>query len=83
MGRDILWDDIEDPSVAGVDIKDAPDFSDAFILIAWWGDTGHVLSDEELEQLNNKYPDKVNQLAHEEAYGIRFRNFLRLTIDFT
>jgi hypothetical protein len=39
--------------VDGVDTRDAPDFSDAFISYAEWSDSGEALTEEELEELNS------------------------------
>lgn len=38
--------------VEGIDMRDAPDFCDAFISYAEWSDTGEPLTDDELEELN-------------------------------
>ena len=43
---------ITDAEVDDIDTKDAPDFCDAFIASARWEDTGELLSDPELEELN-------------------------------
>ena len=47
-----------------VDGNDYPDFSDAYISSATFED-GIPLSEEELEELNNKYPELVNDMAQE------------------
>lgn len=39
--------------VGGLDMADYPDFSDAYITYAEWGDTGLPLNGEELDQLND------------------------------
>ena len=44
---------ITDAEVDDIDTKDAPDFSDAFIASARWEDTGELLSEPELEELND------------------------------
>jgi hypothetical protein len=44
---------ITDIEVEDIDTKDAPDFCDAFIASARWEDTGELLSEPELEDLNN------------------------------
>ena len=43
---------ITDVEVDDIDTKDAPDFCDAFIASARWEDTGELLSEPELEELN-------------------------------
>ena len=44
---------ITDAEVDDIDTKDAPDFCDAFIASARWEDTGELLSEPELEELND------------------------------
>ena len=44
---------ITDVEVDDIDTKDAPDFCDAFIASARWEDTGELLSEPELEELND------------------------------
>ena len=44
---------ITDVVVEDIDTKDAPDFCDAFIASARWEDTGELLSEPELEELND------------------------------
>ena len=44
---------ITDVEVEDIDTKDAPDFCDAFIASARWEDTGELLSEPELEELND------------------------------
>ena len=48
LGRTITDVEVED-----IDTKDAPDFCDAYISSARWEDTGELLSDPELEELND------------------------------
>ena len=49
--------------VDGVDARDYPKFCDAFIAYAEYKD-GTILTETELEQLTNDYPDLVNELAY-------------------
>lgn len=35
------------------DSRDYPEFSDAFIVTAFWKDSGKELTDEELDEVNN------------------------------
>jgi len=51
----------------GVDLKDYPHYTDAFIAHAVWKDSGQALSDAELEELNNNYQDFVHRHANEHA----------------
>jgi len=41
-----------DIEVDGIDTKDYPDFSDAYISSASWTETGVPLTDEELDELS-------------------------------
>ena len=45
---------ITDVEVEDIDTKDAPDFCDAFIASARWEDTGELLSEPKLEELNEE-----------------------------
>ena len=51
--------------VDGVDSRDYPDFSDAFISYAEYIDDGGELIDSELEELQNQYPELAAELAFE------------------
>lgn len=55
---------VRDVEVGGVDPRDYPDFSDAYFESASYSD-GTPLTDSELDQLQDLYPDVVNQLAFE------------------
>ena len=44
--------EVTDVEVEDVDPKDYPDFCDAFIASARWGDTGEDLTEAELNALN-------------------------------
>jgi hypothetical protein len=56
---------VTDFEVEDVDPRDYPDFCDAHIAYACYADTGTPLDDSELEELNNSYPELVNELAFE------------------
>jgi len=55
--------DIENIEVDGVDTKDYPDFSDAFFSYAIYKDTGIELTEDELEQLAEDYPERLTEMA--------------------
>ena len=59
-GRKVVDVEIED-----VDPRDYPDFCDAHFSRAVFEDTGEELSDEEIEELNEAYPEVVNEMAFE------------------
>lgn len=56
---------VVDAQVDGVDTRDYPDFCDAYFCYAVYEDTGDELTDAELEELNNSYPEVVNEMAYE------------------
>ena len=60
---------VEDLEIDGVDPRDYPDFSDAYIASARWADTGEPLGDQELDLLNEQYPEVVGELAYEQCVG--------------
>lgn len=53
--------------LVGVDLKDYPDFCDAYVSYAEWDD-GTPLNEEELDALHDTHGDLINQLAHEAIY---------------
>lgn len=53
--------------IDGVDVRDRPDFSDAYISYAEFED-GTALTDTELDTLTDNNADLVNELAHESLY---------------
>ena len=59
------WDDVENVVVGGVVAEDYPDFCDAYFVSAFCIKTDKPLSDDEVEELTDRFPDKVNELAHE------------------
>lgn len=57
--------DIEELAVDGVDRKDHPDFSDAHFSDARWKKSRALLTEAELNQLTEEFPDLLNEMAHE------------------
>jgi len=55
-------------TVDGVNCKDYPDFSDSHFDDGYWEDDGEQLSNHELEQLLDYYPDVANEMAHERYH---------------
>jgi hypothetical protein len=55
---------VEDVEIDGVDTNDYPDFCDAHFTSAIFED-GTELTEEELEELQNLYPEVVNEKAFE------------------
>jgi len=56
--------DVNSIEIDGVEMYDYPDFSDAYVINATFED-GIDLTDTELEELQEEYPDLVHELAHE------------------
>lgn len=59
---------IKNIEIAGVDMTDFPDFSDAYIAYAEFIDSGVPLTDAELDSITNRHPDVVNALAHDSTH---------------
>lgn len=62
-GRVVEVDGVED-----VDPRDYPDFCDAHFVGAVFVDTGEELSEEEYEELNEKYADVLWEMAYESLH---------------
>jgi hypothetical protein len=62
-GRQIIDIEVDD-----IDTRDYPDFCDAFIASAMWEDTGELLTDDELDAINED-KDLVWDAAHNTIYG--------------
>ena len=56
-------EDVTDLEVDGVETDDYPDFSNAFFCSGWYN--GRELTDEELNDLGDNYPEKLNEMAYE------------------
>jgi hypothetical protein len=57
--------DVYDIEIDGVDTRDYPDFCDAFFAAARWIATDKELTDDELDELGDNYPDFLNEMAYE------------------
>ena len=64
-GKEINFDSIE---IDGVDRRDHPDYSDAYISYAEYED-GTPVPDELLDQLTDEHSDVVNQKANDSMYS--------------
>ena len=58
---------VVNPEVDGVDLKDYPDFCDAYFSYAEFAN-GVKLTDEELDELTDTYADVVNAMAVETLH---------------
>lgn len=59
--------DMASLSVEGVDSRDYPDFCDAYLIGGTYMD-GTALTDEEMDDLCDKYPDIVNEMAYDSLH---------------
>ena len=62
---------LTDLEIDGVDMKDYPDFCDAFIAsgyVTTWDDECRELTDEEIDYINEENPDLLNELAHDSLH---------------
>lgn len=55
-----------DVAVDGVDMSDYPDFCDAYFYTGFYED-GTELTDNELEELGQEYPEVLNEMAFESC----------------
>ena len=60
---------LADVVIEGVDMKDYPDFCDAYIESAEWADTGLPLTEDELDNLNENESEYIQEKAHESIHG--------------
>jgi len=60
--------DLVDIQVEGVDAKDYPKFTDAYITHAFNKKTNKELTEKELDYLNDNYSDFIHEQAHESVF---------------
>ena len=58
---------VVDATVDGIDMKDYPDFCDAYFDSAFYED-GTVLSDDELIDLTDKNFDQLHEMIYDSIY---------------
>lgn len=63
MKRQIDIKYIYDIEVDGVNTTDYPDFCDAYFSAARWEDTDEELTESELDELADLYPEMLNEMA--------------------
>lgn len=59
--------DMASLSVEDVDSRDYPDFCDAYLIGGVYED-GTPLTDEEMDELGEKYPELVNEMAYDSLH---------------
>ena len=57
---------VVDVEIDGVDTTDYPDFCDAYFCAGYYED-GTELTDEELEELGEAYPEVIGEMAFESC----------------
>ena len=57
-----------DVQIDGINMYDYPDFVDAYVSFAI-DEEGNILTDEQLDQLAEDYPEWVQEMAHDEIMG--------------
>ena len=67
MKREVNIKDIYDIEVDGVDTRDYPDFCDAYFSAARWIDNDEELTEDELDELSDTYPEVLNEMAYESC----------------
>jgi hypothetical protein len=55
--------------IDGVDHRDYPDYSDAYFSYAEFADNGAELTESELEELTEAYPETINEMAYKDSCG--------------
>jgi hypothetical protein len=57
--------EFENLEIDGVDNRDYPDFCDAFFSAGWHIKEDRELTDDELIQIGEDYPELLNEMAYE------------------
>ena len=63
---DIHERDLQNIELSGIDLKDYPDFCDAYISYCEIED--RVATDNELDYINENFDELINRLVHEEVF---------------
>jgi hypothetical protein len=58
---------VVDARVDGIDLRDYPDFCDAYFESALYED-GTALTDDELEQLGDQNPEALHEMIYDQLY---------------
>lgn len=61
--------DVASIEIEGIDGRDYPDFSDAFVCAANWDD-GTPLTEDELNELESQHPDLVYERISDVAFNM-------------
>ena len=63
--KNITIKDVENLCVDNVDTRDYPDFCDAYFCEGWHISEDRELTEDELIQLSDDYPEVLNEMAYE------------------
>lgn len=70
---------VTDLEIDGIDTKDAPKFCDAYFSYGVCKHCGKELTDSELDELTENYPETLNEMAIQDCVGRAEANYDRLT----
>jgi hypothetical protein len=59
---------VVDATVDGIDMRDYPDFCDAYFDTAFYEDNNTALTDDELNQLTDDNPDTLHEMVYDQLY---------------
>jgi len=71
----IKFSEVTNIELDGVDMKDYPDFCDAYISEARFADTKQPLTDEQLCELQEQNPDAFFEAVNDECLSIADRYY--------
>ena len=59
---------VVDATVDGIDMKDYPDFCDAYFDTAFYEDDDTALTDDELSELTDNNQDALHEMVYDSLY---------------
>ena len=59
---------VVDATVDGIDMRDYPDFCDAYFDTAFYEDNDTALTDDELNQLTDNNSDVLHEMVYDQLY---------------
>lgn len=62
-GREVI-----DVEIDGINMRDYPDFCDAYFSDAYYKDTNQPLTDDELIELTDNYSDALHEMVYDRIY---------------
>lgn len=58
------FEDVQINTFDGVNLRDSPDFADAYVAAASWVATGEELNEDELDDFNDKFRSEIHELIY-------------------